>query len=124
MSVLENFWANKAACDDAERAYYEKLSGCKVTIIQFSSLHSPDIPVDSDHLTFSPVSLFGFLCSVLSSPEFVFILTRLSPDQWLDIITISDYRPQFSYYGSRGRQEAGNFSCTFPGVGLQSKARY
>merc|ERR1739845_307677 len=28
--VLENFWANKAACDDAERAYYEKLSGCKV----------------------------------------------------------------------------------------------
>merc|ERR1712242_452156 len=27
--VLENFWANKAACDDAERAYYEKLSGCK-----------------------------------------------------------------------------------------------
>merc|ERR1712154_205934 len=31
MSVLENFWANKAACDDAERAYYEKLSGCKVS---------------------------------------------------------------------------------------------
>merc|ERR1711988_1427549 len=29
--VLENFWANKAACDDAERAYYEKLSGCKVS---------------------------------------------------------------------------------------------
>jgi len=27
--VLESFWANKAACDDAERAYYEKLSGCK-----------------------------------------------------------------------------------------------
>merc|ERR1711874_967055 len=29
--MLENFWANKAACDDAERAYYEKLSGCKVS---------------------------------------------------------------------------------------------
>jgi len=29
MSAYENFWANKAACDDAERAYYEKLSGCK-----------------------------------------------------------------------------------------------
>merc|ERR1711997_1282431 len=28
--MLENFWANKAACDDAERAYYEKLSGSKV----------------------------------------------------------------------------------------------
>jgi len=29
MSTFENFWANKSACDDAERAYYEKLSGCK-----------------------------------------------------------------------------------------------
>jgi len=29
MSAFETFWANKAACDDAERAYYEKLSGCK-----------------------------------------------------------------------------------------------
>jgi len=35
MSTFENFWANKAACDDAERAYYEKLSGCKGT-------HGPD----------------------------------------------------------------------------------
>jgi hypothetical protein len=26
----ESFWLNKSACDDAERAYYEKLSGCKV----------------------------------------------------------------------------------------------
>jgi len=26
---MESFWLNKAACDDAERAYYEKLSGCK-----------------------------------------------------------------------------------------------
>jgi nucleoside diphosphate kinase/translation elongation factor EF-1beta len=29
MSVFESYWANKSACDDAERAYYEKLSGCK-----------------------------------------------------------------------------------------------
>jgi len=29
MSVMETFWANKAACDDAERAYYQKLAGCK-----------------------------------------------------------------------------------------------
>jgi len=28
-ATYENFWTNKAACDDAERAYYEKLSGCK-----------------------------------------------------------------------------------------------
>ena len=26
----ESFWLNKSACDDAERAYYEKLSKCKV----------------------------------------------------------------------------------------------
>ena len=30
--VFETFWQNKAACDDAERAYYEKLSGCKVIL--------------------------------------------------------------------------------------------
>jgi len=28
--AMESFWLNKSACDDAERAYYEKLSGCKV----------------------------------------------------------------------------------------------
>merc|ERR1712198_433772 len=28
--VFENYWQNKAACEDAERAYYMKLSGCKV----------------------------------------------------------------------------------------------
>jgi len=29
--AMESFWLNKSACDDAERAYYEKLSGCKPT---------------------------------------------------------------------------------------------
>jgi len=29
MAHFDSYWANKAACDDAERAYYEKLSGCK-----------------------------------------------------------------------------------------------
>merc|ERR1712029_317442 len=28
--IFENYWQNKAACEDAERAYYMKLSGCKV----------------------------------------------------------------------------------------------
>merc|ERR1712156_667566 len=28
--VFESYWQNKAACEDAERAYYQKLSGCKV----------------------------------------------------------------------------------------------
>ena len=32
MAYFDSFWANKAACDDAERAYYEKLSGCKVKV--------------------------------------------------------------------------------------------
>jgi len=27
--VFESYWQNKAACEDAERAYYQKLSGCK-----------------------------------------------------------------------------------------------
>merc|ERR1711910_5563 len=31
--AMETFWLNKSACDDAERAYYEKLSGCKVDIL-------------------------------------------------------------------------------------------
>ena len=28
--AAENIWFNKAQCDDAERAYYEKLAGAKV----------------------------------------------------------------------------------------------
>jgi len=27
--AMETYWFNKSACDDAERLYYEKLSGCK-----------------------------------------------------------------------------------------------
>ena len=30
MTVFENFWANKAACHDAEVAWQEGLAGCKV----------------------------------------------------------------------------------------------
>merc|ERR1712079_700950 len=41
--MLENFWANKAACDDAERAYYEKLSGCKVDGLVSASGSSEDM---------------------------------------------------------------------------------
>jgi len=39
----ELFWANKAACDDAERAYYEKLSGCKVDGLVSSASGSEDV---------------------------------------------------------------------------------
>jgi hypothetical protein len=28
----ENIWFNKAQCEEAERLYYEKLAGAKVTI--------------------------------------------------------------------------------------------
>jgi len=38
--VFETFWQNKAACDDAERAYYEKLSGCKGVSTGSGSLSS------------------------------------------------------------------------------------
>ena len=43
MSVLETYWTNKAACDDAERAYYEKLSGCKVDGVISSAAGSEDM---------------------------------------------------------------------------------
>jgi len=33
--AMESFWMNKSACDDAERAYYEKLSGCKVISVPY-----------------------------------------------------------------------------------------
>ena len=59
MSVFESYWANKAACDDAERAYYEKLSGCKVTI----SLY---------HLSVRNPWLSIFLFLLLLSVEFCF----------------------------------------------------
>merc|ERR1711971_1152999 len=37
---MGTFWQNKAACDDAERAYYEKLSGCKGVSTGSGSLSS------------------------------------------------------------------------------------
>merc|ERR1712107_338420 len=43
MSVFESYWANKAACDYAERAYYEKLSGCKVDGLVSASGSSEDM---------------------------------------------------------------------------------
>merc|ERR1712156_778562 len=43
MSVFESYWTNKAACDDAERAYYEKLSGCKVDGLVSASGSSEDM---------------------------------------------------------------------------------
>merc|ERR1719436_2075158 len=43
MSVFESYWANKAACDDAERAYYEKLSGCEVDGLVSASGSSEDM---------------------------------------------------------------------------------
>merc|ERR1712227_1186254 len=42
-AVFESYWANKAACDDAERAYYEKLSGCKVDGLVSASGSSEDM---------------------------------------------------------------------------------
>ena len=32
----EKFWANKAECEDAEKAYYMRLSGAKVSFSSFT----------------------------------------------------------------------------------------
>ena len=32
----EKFWANKAECEDAEKAYYMRLSGAKVSFYSFT----------------------------------------------------------------------------------------
>ena len=55
MSVFESFWQNKSACDDAERAYYEKLSGCKVNFSLISS-----------YLDISLILIFDFTLVVLN----------------------------------------------------------
>ena len=37
MAALDTFWLNKSQCDEAERLYFEKLSGAKV-ILSFACL--------------------------------------------------------------------------------------
>merc|ERR1712227_585331 len=69
--VLENFWANKAACDDAERAYYEKLSGSKV-----SSSLTDQIAAARKHIKNSLDSVDN-LSSGLSATEEMALMKKL-----------------------------------------------
>merc|ERR1711872_381118 len=69
--VFENYWQNKAACEDAERAYYMKLSGCKVT----GSL-SEQIARARDHIKNSLNSVDN-LTSGLSASEEMALVQKL-----------------------------------------------
>jgi len=54
--AMESFWLNKSACDDAERAYYEKLSGCKQTEEKSSPASDEvDLFASDDEATEAPV---------------------------------------------------------------------
>jgi len=48
--AMETYWFNKSACDDAERAYYEKLSGCKPT-----EEKTEDVDVAAEEVVEAPV---------------------------------------------------------------------
>jgi len=69
--IFENYWQNKAACEDAERAYYMKLSGCKVT----GSL-SEQIARARDHIKNSLNSVDN-LTSGLSASEEMALVQKL-----------------------------------------------
>ena len=53
----EKFWENKAQCEDAEKAYYSRLSGAKVSFFCFFYL-------------FSNLSEFWFVCFFTYYPLF------------------------------------------------------
>ena len=94
--VLENFWANKAACDDAERAYYEKLSGCKVTI---TLLSSPLPPPPSYQWRCPPqhsgsyLTLFICLVFYVQFSSVCFALNTLQSQWTCDNLPMSDLLP-------------------------------
>merc|ERR1712198_607459 len=69
--VFENYWQNKAACEAAERAYYMKLSGCKVA----GSL-SEQIARARDHIKNSLNSVDN-LTSGLSASEEMALVQKL-----------------------------------------------
>jgi len=53
--AMETFWLNKSACDDAERAYYEKLSGCKQTEEKTEASEDVDLFASDDEPAEAPV---------------------------------------------------------------------
>jgi len=72
--IMDNFWNNKAACDDAERAYYEKLSGCKAsTGLPAPSSLSQQIAQARDHIKNSLDCVDGLVTNISSSDEMALV---------------------------------------------------
>jgi len=74
--AMETFWLNKSACDDAERAYYEKLSGCKGPSPSQLGL-SEQIARARDHIKNSLESV-DTLATGLSSSEEMALVKKLN----------------------------------------------
>jgi len=76
--VFENYWQNKAACDDAERAYYQKLSGCKgsVSVSPSNGSLSDQIKRARDHIKNS-LDCVDNLSSGLSASEEMALMKKL-----------------------------------------------
>jgi len=75
--VFESFWQNKAACDDAERAYYQKLSGCKGPDPVCGGSLSEQIAKARQHIKNS-LNCVDSLSSGLSSSEEMALLQKFS----------------------------------------------
>merc|ERR1712236_23771 len=74
--AMETFWLNKSACDDAERVYYEKLSGCKGPSPSQLGL-SEQIARARDHIKNSLESV-DTLATGLSSSEEMALVKKLN----------------------------------------------
>jgi len=72
---METYWVNKAACDDAERAYYEKLSGVKGS--SGSSSLTEQIARARDHIKNSLECVDG-LVSNISNGEDMALVKKLN----------------------------------------------
>merc|ERR1711892_56297 len=76
--AMETFWLNKSACDDAERAYYEKLSGCKGPSPPTAQLGlSEQIARARDHIKNS-LECVDTLVTGLSSSEEMALVKKLN----------------------------------------------
>eukprot|EP00092_Neocalanus_flemingeri_P003406 GFUD01003648.1.p1 GENE.GFUD01003648.1~~GFUD01003648.1.p1 ORF type:complete len:257 (-),score=69.47 GFUD01003648.1:731-1501(-) len=76
--AMESFWFNKSACDDAERAYYEKLSGCKGPSVVPPQLGlSEQIARARDHIKNS-LQCVDTLVTGLSSSEEMALVKKLN----------------------------------------------
>jgi len=79
MAHFDSYWANKAACDDAERAYYEKLSGCKSVFGEAEEDEEVEAPKKAAAATLEQPKVASSMSSVgspVSSPSSVSILAR------------------------------------------------